>query len=689
MFKKLLEPGKIGSVHIKNRMVKMGAQIPFIPRENGFVQQRFIDYYEALAKGGVGLVTVAAEIGRHNWDEGFELDDDKYIPRLRELTGAIHKYNCPAFLQLAHVGTWVDNPIASTALSREEYPISLALPRAVTVSEIKDIVNEFATQAARAQKAGFDGLEINAGCNHFLNTFLSRAWNKRHDEYGGSLENRARIIVEMIKEIKKRNGKDFAIVCLFNVAETGLKDGITLAESQTLAKFFEAAGADAIHARIEFYTTRKSSRWQDDLGFTKYDSTHFPDVAFYPEPPAHATKNTVDTSHHGAGGWLPAAAAIKKAVKIPVIAVGRLDPFMGEKILKNGNVDFIYLNRRLMADHELPNKIKEGRLKDIAPCTACMTCFAQRPLVPDWISCRVNAALGKEKEYEIKPAVTKKKVMVIGGGPAGMEAARVAALRGHQVILFEKDMLGGAANVGAVVKGTEREDIPALIDYLKIQVAKAGVDIRSGQEVTIKTVQDVQPDAVIIATGGIHSVPDIPGIRGRNVITSAALHEQLKKYIKLTGTRLMTKLVTKYVPVGKRVVIMGGGIHGCQTAEFLVKRGRRVTILETGPKIGEGLLPHLMRPQLLDWLEKQGVIMLANVKYEAITGKGLVFTDSEGKRQTIEADTILTALPLLPEKYFTESLKNFVSEIYTIGDCREPNLIANAINEGSQIARLI
>lgn len=212
--------------------------------------------------------------------------------------------------------------------------------------------------------------------------------------------------------------------------------------------------------------------------------------------------------------------------------------------------------------------------------------------------------------------------------------------------------------------------------------------MRLGKEATKEIVQEIKPDAVILAAGGVHSVPDIPGIKGKNVLTSAALHDQMKKYLKLTGARLMTKLVTKYVPVGKSVVIIGGGIHGCQTAEFLVKRGRKVTIVESGPKIGEGVLPHLVKPQLLDWLEKRDVVMIPNAKYEEVTDKGLTIT-VDGERRTIPADTIMTAVPLLPDTRLVDSLKGVVPEVYAIGDCREPHLIADAINDGSRVARAI
>ena len=466
-----------------------------------------------------------------------------------------------------------------------------------------------------------------------------------------------------------------------NAVEPGLENGITQAEGLEIAQAFEAAGADAIIPRVEFFNTHKATG--------KKDSTHFPDVALYPEAPAYAAANSVDIKHHGVGGWVPLAAALKKTVQIPVITVGRLDAQTGEEILKQGHADFISLNRRLIADHDYPDKIFAGKFEDIAPCTACQTCFNDGE-AGNFVRCRINAAAFKEKEYALKPAAPGKKVVVIGGGPAGMEAARVAALRGHKVTLIEKEPdVGGAMNLAAVIKGSDREDLPGMIDYLKTQIVKAGVDILLGHEADRKLVESFQPDAVVVAIGGIHDIPRIPGIEKSNVLTGQALHHQLQNYLNLTGVRIMTKLAAHYISIGKSIIIIGGHIQGCQTAEFLVKRGRQVTIVETGPEIGAGFMPFQIKPQLIDWLDKKDVPMLTGVTIESVTDHGLNIIDKSDQRQTLEADAVLTALPLLPNRELYNQLKDVVPEVHCIGDCRQPGLIIDAIADGSRIAREI
>ena len=459
-----------------------------------------------------------------------------------------------------------------------------------------------------------------------------------------------------------------------------MEKGITPEESQGIAKILQAAGADAVHVRAEFYNRPKDPRLRD--------STQFPDIAFYPDTP-FPLDGLVDDSRHGAGGWVPLAQAVKQAVAIPVIAVGRLDVELGEDVLRRGKADFISFNRRLMADPELPNKIAEGRLDDIRPCTGCVTCFDNNDKGNPPV-CQVNAALGKEKEYEITPAVTKKRVMIIGGGPAGMETARVAAMRGHQIILYDKaHYLGGSIVLASMVKRFVHEDFLGLVRYLKIQITKLGVDVRLGREVNKSVVENVKPDVLVIAAGGIHDVPDLPGINKHHVVTGKTLHRQLKGYMRFIPPRILIPLTKVWMPIGKNVVIMGGNIQGCQTAELLVTRGRKVTIVETSEKIGDGLLETFIRPHLMNWLEEKGVIMHSGVRYEEVTDKGLTITTKEGIKQTLEADTIVTALPLLPNTMLVDSLSKSAPEVYAIGDCKDPRLTVDAIADGSRIARLI
>jgi 2,4-dienoyl-CoA reductase (NADPH2) len=689
-FRKLMEPGQIGSVRTKNRILKTGSTLGFYPWEGGHIQQKVIDSYEALAKGGAGLVTVGAAPLGVPPGRGYKMDDDKYLPGMTRLAEAIRKYDCPAFLQMFHLGPMYPphltglggEALSASPLDKNELPVPhLAVPKELSIAEIEEIVQQFGDQAERAKRAGFQGIELNAGSNHLLNSFLSRAWNKRQDAYGvGSLESRAKIVVDIIEEVKRRNGKDFAIIALINGAEPGLEKGMTPAESQGIAKILQAAGADALHVRAEFYNKPKDP--------SKRDSTQFPDIAFYPETP-FPLEGVVDDSHHGAGGWVPLAAAVKKVVSIPVIAIGRLDPELGEYILRRVKADFISFNRRLMADPELPNKLAEGRPDDIRPCTSCITCFDNNehgnpPL------CQVNAALGKEKEYEIKPAEKKKRVMVVGSGPAGMETARVAALRGHDVMLYEKEAkLGGSLLLAALVKGFEREDLLSLVHYFETQIIKLNIKINRSQEVNQSLVKKIKPDVLIVAVGGTHSVPNLAGINRPNVVTGRDLHNKLKIYLRLFGPRFLRWLTNFWMPIGKKVVIMGGNIQGCQTAEFLVKRGRKVTIIGTAEEIGDGLLEAFVKPHLLNWLDEKGVTMMAGVAYEEITDQGLIITTKEGKKQTIEADTIITALPLLPNTELLKELNGIVPEVYTIGDCKNPHLIVDAIADGSRIARAI
>jgi 2,4-dienoyl-CoA reductase (NADPH2) len=686
-FENLAKPIQLGSVQLKNRIMKNGTG--FFWDDDGAMNDKYIAFFEALAKGGLALASSACGPMQMGPMPGFRITSDDYIPGWTKWADAIKKHDCLAFHQLFHLGgmspLFAKAPagVSASSIPKEASPRpGFEVAREITKQEIEDVVDLFGTCAERMKKAGLQGTELNAACNHLFDSFMSRAWNKREDEYGGSIENRAKVTVQVIQEIKRRNGKDWPLILLMNGMEPDLKDGLTLEETVQFAKIFDEAGADAIEVRSEFYT--HTDNWK------RRSSTHFPDCYFYPDHPANLDPNIVD--NWGKGANVKIAEAIKNAVSVPVIVCGKMDWYNGEEAIRNGQADIISMNRRLLADPAAPKKVLEGRLDDITPCTSCMTCFNLGEHFQP-VACRVNPTLGKEREYEIKPADTKKKVMVIGGGPAGMEAARTAAIRGHKVVLYDKQKkLGGSMPVAAVVKGLEREDIVGFTEFLRNQMTKTGVVVYTGTEATLATVEKEKPDVIILAAGGAHNIPAITGMNSSKVQTGEQLHSKMKFWLKFFSPAFMNKASKMFLPgVGKNVVIMGARLHGCQTAEFLVHRGKKVTIVDTGSKdeIGDGLIEVFLKPYLLYWLEDNGVEIIPEVKYNEVTNEGLVITTSDGTRRTIKADTIITALPLKTNTELLNKFQGKAKEVYNIGDSDEPGLIFDAIAAGAKIAREI
>jgi 2,4-dienoyl-CoA reductase (NADPH2) len=694
-YEQLAQPIDLGRLQLKNRFMKNGTGFFWDDPESGsFINDRYLDYFETLAKGGVALISSAT--GPLTSDAsakmpGFKILTDEYIPGWQRFADVIHRNGALAFAQLFHLGPMAPLLVkappgaSSSAIPAERSPRpGFGTPRALGVAELEDIVDLFASAAERTRKAGLDGTELNAACNHLLNNFLSRAWNEREDEYGPqSMENRTRLAVNVISEIKRRNGADWPLIVLMNGVEVDLKKGITLAESTEFARIFVEAGADALEVRGEYYT------WTQDV--TRRESLHFPDIYLYP----HRTgprDPSVDLSRRGAGANIPMAAAIKKAVTVPVITVGRLDWEIGERAIADHKIDIVSMNRRLFADPALPNKVLAGDVGDINPCSSCMTCFDACEHF-DTVRCRVNASFGREREYAVHPARVKKKVLVIGGGPSGMEAARVAALRGHEVVLYEKQHhLGGSLPVAALVKGP-REDLAGLIAYLDRQVHKAGVRVHLGKPATSSTLIQERPDAIIVAAGGTHDIPAIPGIDGRTVLSGEKLHKLAKAALRFAAPKTLRTLqalpVARELLIGHRVVVMGGRLHGCQTAEYLVGLGKQVTIVDTGTaeQLGEGLLDAFLKPYLMYWLEDNGVEFVTDVTYQQITAEGLEVKTADGRPRLLRADTVVTALPLLPNLPATRMAAGRAPEVHTIGDAADPRLIVDAIHAGAAIAR--
>jgi 2,4-dienoyl-CoA reductase-like NADH-dependent reductase (Old Yellow Enzyme family)/thioredoxin reductase len=688
--KKVFEPMQIRGKQFRNRIVKTPQDMNFADFEDGTITQNYIDFYGALAAGGVGGIIVEQSIvDAEGWREGtIGVFDDGCIPGLTRLAGAVHEHGCPIILQINHLGPNAFFPpngkhpgfearVPSALNDDEMRRLFLGFPwkvKPLTIPEIKAIVVRYADAAERAKKAGFDGIELHGDHYYLINSFLSRVYNHREDEYGwNTLEDRARFVVEVMSGCRQRVGDDFICGMKLKGAEYGDVLGTTVPEAQQFARMIEAAGADYFNVTAD--------------GYNDYWRVATAEQLLFPEPPSPLMKEFKNTAEPGT--WVaPLGAAIKQVVSVPVGVVGRLDAELGEKILEAGQADFLIMGRRLLADQQYPVKMSQGHKADVRPCTACITCET-RMVEYEGLACQVNAAIGRGCESEFAPAATPKKVAVVGGGPAGMEAARVMALRGHDVTLYEKEAyLGGLLNLAALVKGTDIFDMTELVRYFHGQLDKLGVKIRLDQEFHPALAEATKPEVILVAAGGVAGSLDIPGIDGDNVMSAAELRERAKLALRLLGPRSLGRVTKTWLPVGKRVVVVGGGIQGCETAEFLVKRGRKVTIVEATDRVGMEI-PLLQRILLLPWLAKKGVEILSEVTYDRVTHKGMEVTGKDGVPRSLEADTILITIPLKPNHGLYETLKASAPEVHTVGDCKQPGLIIDAIADGFVTGRAV
>ncbi|MDO8491795.1 MAG: FAD-dependent oxidoreductase [Dehalococcoidia bacterium] len=625
---KLFEPVRIGTMEIRNRIVlpPMGT---CYADEDGYVTERMKSYYASRAEGGCGLVileyTCVDSPEGENLSYTLRIDDDRFIPGLTELAQAIKKHGARAALQLHHVGREGKSqvtrmqPVSASPLRAPGHET----PRELSVPEIKRIVTRFADGAERARRAGFDGVEVHSASGYLLNNFLSAASNKRTDEYGGSLENRARILVEILHAIRQKVGNSYPVWCRINGLEWGETDGITIEEAARIAALAERAGADAIHVR---------------------------DFA--------AASHMLLTISPPPGNLIPQAAAVKSAVKVPVIASGRIDPELAEKTLREGKADLIAMGRWQIADPEIAGKAAQGRLDEIRPCIACMRCGETVGEFNVPMLCSVNATLSKEWKRKIAPAREKKKVVIVGGGPGGLEAARVAALRGHQVVLYEKGArLGGQLLAASVAP--EKHDILPYIKYLEGQMKKLGVTVKLNTEANADLIKRENPDAVVLASGVKPAVPPIPGIDGENVVTAADV---------LTG-----KAAT-----GKRVVVLGGGMVGCEAAEVLAGQGKDVTIVEVLDKVGSEIMTLFRRPTL-NRLKDRKVAMVTGAKCLEISTDGVRAVTRDGER-LIQGESVVLATGARANRDLLQGLSGVT--VHLVGDCIQPRKILEAVEDG-------
>lgn len=635
-FEKILEPIQIGPMKVRNRIV-MPPMVTNFAAADGSVTERFKAYHQTRAKGGVGLIIVEAAYV-HPSGKGFQnqlgIYKDELVPGLRNLTEAAHSYGAKIAVQLHHAGRQTTSKVTGMSIvapSPIPCPVKQEMPKELSVGEIKELVEAFRQAARRAKEAGFDAVEIHGGHGYLVNQFISPYSNKRTDEYGGTLDNRMKFPLEVIRRVREEVGEDFPIIYRMS-AEEYVAGGLTLEETKVLAQKLVEVGVDALH-----------------ISGGVYESS-----AMIIQPAAIPQGCFVENAH-----------AIKQAIngKVPVIVAGRIkDPVMAERILREGKADLVSMGRALLADPELPKKVSEGKVQEIRKCIGCNQGCIDRLFQDIDIICLANALTGRESEFDVEtPAQNKKKVLIIGGGPGGLEAARVAALRGHEVVLYEKQAeLGGQMRIAAVPP--HKEEVNDLAAYLINQVEKSGAVIEKGKEADIKTVQEIKPDVVIVATGSEPIIPKIPGVDQEKVVTA---HEVLK------GS----------ASVGEKVVVIGGGLVGCETAEFLADQGKHVTVIEMLDDIAVDVGP-LTRALLLNRMAEKNITVLTKSKVREILADGVIIEKEEGTEEITGIDTVVIAVG---SKSNNDLLKYIEAEgipVYTIGDCVKPRKIIEAIHEG-------
>jgi len=658
-FKKLFEPITINGMRLENRIALAPMGTGYSEGDN-FITQRDIDYYVRRAEGGTGLIISGiSPVDKRGKPIAYTHDiwDDKFIPGWKKLADAIHKAGSKLAVQLMFGGI-EGFPIMSKGqqlspdggiwkLIEELFPThpdlhkSMFETRKITIEELKDIATKFAEAAIRAKKAGADAVEINGSQGFLLQQMMSPHFNHRDDEYGGSLENRMRYPIEVIEKVRSAVGKDYPIIYRM-VATEGLEDGINVEEAKKMAKMLVEAGVDALHV------TAGRGICVEGMNLM------------------------IPIAETGSAPIIDMVAEIKKVVKVPVIGVQAIrTPDLAEKILEENKADMIALGRALIADPEWGKKAKEGRPEDIRQCIGCNQGCINNLLRAFFVDCLQNPEVGREARYKIKKVDKPKNVLVIGGGIAGLETALVAALRGHNVTICEKDdKLGGQWNLAAIPPG--KEQFRAVVDWRVNQLKKLdNVKLELNKEVTREVVKELKPDVAIVATGSVPVVPPICGIDKDNVIN-------------------VPDTLTGKAKIGENVAVIGGGSSGVETAHFLLDQGKKVTIVEMLDEIARDE-DFARKVFILESLNKKGAKIITSATVKRITEDNELIVTKDGKEQSLgKFDTFVLAVGVKPENKITKQIEDIVPAVYEVGDAY--GVAANgfsAIQHGALIGRMI
>ena len=644
MITELFTPYKIGTCTIPNRLV-VPAMVMNLCTEDGMITERYIRYMEEKAKGGWGLL-ITEDYGVNEHAKGYRcipgLFNDEQIPGNIRLTETIHQYDSKIFAQIYHAGRQsrhlVNGNVQPVAPSAIKDTFCLDLPKELTVDEIHQIVKDFGSTARRVKESGFDGLEIHAAHGYLICEFLSPFTNKRVDEYGGCFENRVRFLDEIYAEIRKNVGPDFPVQVRISANEY-LLGGRTEADAYELARHLDEIGVDCIHVSNGMYASPIEKQIIAPM-YTK-----------------HALNMDV-------------AEQIKKLVSCPVIVTNRINnPNMADTLLKMGKADFIGMGRGSLADPYLPNKAKEGKLENIRYCIGCLQGCEAGLLNDDCATCLVNPRVGREYEKAIEKTDSPKKVMVIGGGPAGLMAAETAALRGHDVTVYEaQESLGGAFRSAAYPLG--KGELSTFVSSLRKSLADLSVPVKLNTEVTEEMIQNEKPDTVIVATGSRPLRLNIEGIDGANVITAEEA--------------LLGKKDIGFGPV----VVCGGGEVGAETAHYLTQTNHDITVVEMRDDILNDMMP-LSKQCLLGYMQETGVKVITNAKVSKITETSVEYTDKEGNTVSLPAETVVSAFGYKAYNPLEEAAKKYCADVRTVGSAVKAGNALTAVREAYDAAMSI
>ena len=656
-FENLLRPGRIGTMTVRNRIV-MSPMETLYGTPEGHPSDRTRAYFAARAAGGVGLITVGATGIDHRHPEtpgGLQIGTDESLDAHRALVEEVHAHGARIQPQIVHAGPDGLGPemfqVDSIGPSVIQSYLTGRASTEISPAQWAEVLDQYRAAARRVREAGYDGLELHAAHGYMLlGSFLAPVRNRRTDGYRGStVRGRMRAVLEALAAIRGEVGADFPVTLRVSGHER-VAGGRPSYELARVAPQLVAAGIDAFHVSggvIDRYVTQM-----------------------------------VNGSDDGDALNVGAAAAVREVVDVPVIAVGRIhDPALAERILAEGRADFVAMARPMLADPDLPNKLAAGTPQRVRACISCQNCIDAMEIRFS-VDCAVNARTGKEVELTPTPALTPRHVVVVGGGPGGLEAARVAASRGHRVTLLERSRRLGGALVWAAAVHAENEPF---LDWLRAEVTAEGVDVRLGVTATPDVVAALAPDAVVVATGGRLATPDVPGAHLPHVQRGEQLRALAGRGGRLVTPARIRSLTRRWMPVGDRVAIVGGDLVAVELAEFLAERGRRVAVFETGdtvaPEIGwKRKGEHLLR------LDRLAVTIHTEVVLDEIVPEGLAFTPVDGARRVFAADSVVLAGTLEPDLALHDALVDRLpgADVVAVGDCTGLGLIQKAVEDGAR-----